>query len=193
MKFDPKLNDPTNLYYFSNGFSDLEVELIRVNAANSLPQRATIDGENQINQSIRESRLVWLANTAEWSWVFDRMRDMIIEANSALWRFDLVSGNEYIQYTEYEAINNGHYDWHMDIGAGQACLRKISMTIQLSDPEEYSGGDLEIWQGGTSIIRAHKHKGFTIVFPSYLMHRVTPVTSGIRRSLVIWVGGSPLR
>jgi len=69
--------------------------------------------------------------------------------------------------------------------------RKVSMVVQLSDPSEYEGGELQYFKGGNpenseSIM---KMKGLTVVFPSYMMHRVTPITKGVRKSLVLWLGG----
>ena len=95
------------------------------------------------------------------------------------------------------ATENGHYTWHQDIGPGMLSKRKISITVQLSGPEEYEGGDLEVFTGGNykegDFIKSPKGMGTVFIFPSYLLHRVTPVTKGIRRSFVLWVGGSPYR
>ena len=77
---------------------------------------------------------------------------MALEANNSLWHFDLISVDETIQYTEYYDTADGHYTWHQDIGGGSASKRKISITVQLSDPEEYEGGDLEMWQGGEAVV-----------------------------------------
>jgi PKHD-type hydroxylase len=71
-------------------------------------------------------------------------------------------------------------------------LRKISLVVQMSDPEDYEGGSLELNTGGP-IVEPTKTKGSVIIFPSYLLHRVTPVTSGLRKSLVLWAGGSSLK
>ena len=95
---------------------------------------------------------------------------------------------ESIQYTEY-FDNGGHYDWHQDIGPGELSIRKVSVTIQLSDSDEYEGGDLEFLRGATPE-QAPRGKGVAVLFPSYLLHRVTPLTGGTRRSLVLWLGGS---
>jgi PKHD-type hydroxylase len=72
-------------------------------------------------------------------------------------------------------------------------LRKVSITVQLSDPSEYEGGDLDIWQGGKEYITAPRGKGTVVIFPSYMMHRVSPVTVGTRRSFVLWLGGEHYR
>jgi len=100
-----------------------------------------------------------------------------------------LSAPEFIQYTEYYASEGGHYDWHQDIGPGMGSLRKVSITVQLSDTNEYEGGDLEIWQGGQSILQAPRGAGNVVIFPSYMMHRVKRVEKGTRRSFVLWVGG----
>ena len=114
---------------------------------------------------------------------------MIKEANDTIWNFDLYSVLDDIQYTEYHATNDGHYGWHQDIGPGALSTRKVSITVQLSGPDEYEGGDLEYWKGGQDIQKAPRGKGVVFIFPSYMMHRVTPVTKGVRRSFVLWVGG----
>ena len=82
----------------------------------------------------------------------------------------------------------------MDIGSkGTFTLRKLSVSIQLSDPASYEGGDLEINMGSFSKTAA-RDKGALIIFPSYALHRVHPVTSGERHSLVAWiVGNAPFR
>ena len=67
--------------------------------------------------------------------------------------------------------------------------------FQLSGPDEYTGGDLEYWRGGpiTSVEKAPKDKGVVFIFPSFMMHRVTKVETGVRRSFVLWVGGEHYR
>ena len=104
-----------------------------------------------------------------------------------MWQFDIPSILDTVQYTQYYE-NGGHYDWHTDNGPYPFNTRKISITVQLSDPNEYDGGDLELWNGG-NIKTVFRGRGATILFPSFIMHRVTPVTQGLRKSLVLWVGG----
>jgi PKHD-type hydroxylase len=118
---------------------------------------------------------------------------MAYEANQNLYHFDLHSMPEQIQYTEYYDHEKGHYDWHMDTGHGNLSQRKISVTVQLSDGDEYEGGDLQLWPGGTYPLVAPRGKGNVVIFPSFLMHRVTPVTRGTRKSFVLWLGGGHYR
>jgi PKHD-type hydroxylase len=78
----------------------------------------------------------------------------------------------------------------MDIGSqGFMPFRKLSVTVQLSDPDEYDGGDLQFWTGGQYPISGPRGKGNVVIFPSFLLHRVTPVTTGTRKSFVLWLGG----
>ncbi|MGB0178111.1 MAG: 2OG-Fe(II) oxygenase, partial [Owenweeksia sp.] len=83
-------------------------------------------------------------------------------------------------------------DWHMDFGAGEISHRKLSMTVQLSDPADYEGGDLE-FMINQKVVTAPRTRGTVIVFPSFILHRVTPVTKGVRHSVVGWVSGTPFR
>ena len=85
-----------------------------------------------------------------------------------------------------------HYDWHVDNNMlTDLPPRKLSMSVQLSDPDDYDGGGLEISDG--QIVEATDARGAVIVFPSYRVHRVTPVTEGVRRSLVVWANGPAFR
>jgi PKHD-type hydroxylase len=107
-------------------------------------------------------------------------------ANSvAQWR-RTVTGTEQLQFTKY--TEGQHYDWHSDIAPGDVSpvRRKLSVVCLLSDPSEFEGGSLEI--EGVEIEGGLK-RGSVIVFPSEYRHRVTPVTKGIRRTLVLWLSG----
>jgi PKHD-type hydroxylase len=204
--FEQKENDPQQWYWFQEGLSKEEVNQV-IKLASELPiERATTlgdDGEvmaqNDPNGA-RSSMVKWIPQSDDWNWLYVRMMELAKEANDETWNFDLISADENIQYTEYYANENGHYDWHQDVGPGDlASKRKVSITLQLSEDDEYVGGDLEITGGGSGsgvFETAHvcpRGKGITVIFPSYMMHRVSPVTKGTRRSLVLWVGGSHYR
>jgi PKHD-type hydroxylase len=178
--------DQTTYYWFEHGFTSDEVDKINKDAQKYSFQKAQIVGEDP-NNSIRKSNIKWLPYEQQWEWVYDRLMNCINEANNALWNFNLHTVLDNIQYTEYEG-NGGHYDWHLDIGPNSINHRKISVVVQLSEPEAYIGGDLELHPGNNSFAVPRK-KGAIILFPSFLLHRVTPLTSGLRRSLVLWAGG----
>jgi PKHD-type hydroxylase len=179
--------DQTNYYTFGKIFSDEELTWIN-NLQNLYPLvGATIIGDKSETNLIRKSSIKWIHHDEYSAWLYDKMIDLATKANEKLWDFNLHSVLDSIQYTEYYN-DGGHYDWHVDIGPGSINHRKISITVQLSDPEEYEGGDFQLWVGG-NFKTLPKSKGDVIIFPSFLMHRITPITKGTRKSLVLWIGG----
>ena len=179
-------------YWFKNGFNSEELNIIE-NMTKKLDfeDAVTGEGENSKVSDYRKSRIKWCPQSLEWGWVYNNLHDMIVEANNVMWKFDLSTMNEQIQYTEYYGSNEGGYEWHMDCGEKIQNQRKISVTVQLSDSNEYEGGDLEFNIGRK--LTAQRGIGTAVIFPSFYLHRVTPVTSGIRKSFVLWVGGEPYR
>lgn len=189
MQFQQPYNDPQNYYWFEGGFNNEELDRI-YRGVEALPfHKATVLGDEDVSKEIRSSSIKWIPNNYEWKWLYDKMLELAKIANDEVWGFDLISAPELIQYTEYYDTAEGHYDWHQDIGPAQASLRKVSITVQLSDTNDYEGGDLQIWEGGKNILVGPRGAGNVIIFPSYMMHRVTKVTKGTRRSFVLWVGG----
>ncbi len=180
---DPSV-DQTMHYVIENAFNQEELGWID-NLQVLYPfQEATVIGNNN---GIRKSDIKWMHSNDKSFWVYERISQFAKQANDTLWKFNLSSIIDSIQYTVYYE-GGGHYGWHIDIGPGSINHRKISCTIQLSNPDEYEGGDFEIWTGG-DFRTIERKQGCAILFPSFLMHRVTPVTKGIRRSLVLWMGG----
>mgnify|MGYP003136564676 CR=1 FL=1 len=188
-----------NWMQYDPGFTKEELEKIESDLKDiDFIEAETFGGKQGMKQAKndeqRRSRIKWVPQDAKFGWIYGKLLDMAKDANSKLWKFDLHSMPEMIQYTEYDASEKGHYDWHQDIGPGIGSVRKISMTVQLSAPEEYEGGVLEYYVGGPLDGEGHtkliKSQGSVLVFPSYMPHRVTPVTKGIRKSFVLWLGGS---
>ena len=111
----------------------------------------------------------------------------MLKANGNHFGFDGMKLTEPGQFTHY--LTGGFYDWHMDndvLGKHQPPVRKISMTLLLSDPATFEGGELEFMSKGKT---AKLKQGQAIFFASWLQHRVKPVTQGERKSLVMWFGG----
>jgi len=188
MDFKQRENEPQNYYWYRAGFNKEELEKIYTDLENVPFEKATtLDGNSE--KDVRSSRIKWIPKNKQWEWLYQKLMNMAVDANDNLWDFDLISADEKIQYTEYLAEDEGHYTWHQDIGPGMASQRKVSITVQLSESDEYEGGDLELWRGGNDVVTAERGAGVTVLFPSYLMHRVTKVTKGKRRSFVLWVGG----
>lgn len=165
--------DQTQYYWFQKGFNEEELEWL-----NNLKDFYKSDDQHIKFINIDDKSF----------WLFNKMMGFASEANNAIWKFNLNSVIDSMKYIEYYPENNLHYDWHMDIGPSPINHRKISLVTLLSDPNEYEGGDLELWTGG-KFITLPRIKGCTFIFPSFLLHRVTPVTKGLRQSLVLWVGG----
>jgi PKHD-type hydroxylase len=143
--------------------------------------------EPGVDLKVRDSDIIFFHPTQKTQWIFEKLSHSINEVNNQYFNFDLDGLIEGIQFTKYEAPGQ-HYDWHIDKG-NFGPTRKLSLTIQLSDPEEYEGGDLEVNIGVRNTISCEKTQGCATFFPSYILHKVTPVTKGTRYSLVAWVYG----
>ncbi len=182
------LQDPGNYYVFKQGFTDDEIRTI-ARLAESMPGKTADVGV--VDETYRRSHIKWLPRSAETEFVYSKLARYVKEANARCWQFDLVGFGEDIQFGLYDEDDRGHYDWHLDCGS-QTNWRKLSVSVQLSDPSDYDGGALEFFTS-RAIRRAPAEKGTCIVFPSYFLHRVTPVTRGKRLSLVVWISGPPFR
>lgn len=153
--------------------------------ADSLPaQDGTIFSTQEGASSIRKSSIKWLSDEA----LKQRLWSFVCTANQHAFDVDVICEAD-LQFTSYYGDEAGHYDWHQDVyfASQEPQDRKISVTIQLSAEEAYSGGDFlfEDVQSSANF----KAKGTALLFPSYLRHKVTPVTSGVRHALVAWFFG----
>lgn len=124
-------------------------------------------------------------------WVHKLLYEYVKEANRNAFKVSLTEPQAHaeFQFTEYHGTNSGHYDWHHDVHFtdDSPLDRKLSVTVQLSDPNDYEGGDFEFDECETP--SDSKARGTVLVFPSYLRHRVLPVTNGVRLSMVAWFYG----
>lgn len=177
-------------YWFENAFKPEDFEALEKLQASIPFKKAAISAET--DESYRKSDIKWLGqHVAEARWLYEKFVAMVTEANSSLWNFELTGIFDDLQYTVYHE-GGGHYDWHMDTGSGVFSKRKVSITLQLSGPDEYEGGDFEFLLG-KDVTKLPRKKGCAIVFPSFFLHRVAPVTKGVRKSLVLWISGQPYR
>jgi len=179
-------------YWFNSGFSKAELQEIEEMTSNLEWETAATGQDGTVKVSeYRKSKIKWCPQNNNWDWVYSRLHDMLVEANNAMWKFDITHMRETIQYTEYYARNSGGYEWHMDCGIGVQSQRKLSVTVQLSADDEYDGGNLEFNLGKK--LSAPRGQGNVVIFPSFYLHRVTPVMRGTRKSFVLWVGGEPYK
>jgi len=180
--------------YWEGGFTASELDEIISVGESLIPLPATVgaaDGSAKVDPEYRRSNTSWISQS-HLSWVYDRMAYIARQVNGQFFDLDLFGFVEDFQFTVYDASVQGHYDWHIDKGVGGSrAPRKLSMVLQLSDPADYDGGVLELNTG--TITQAVKERGRVYLFPSYVLHRVTPVTRGIRKSLVVWAAGPKFR
>lgn len=137
---------------------------------------------------LRRADLVWLDDLGDSSGLMDALARAVAKANRS---FGYVLGDlaESAQIARYDAARQGHFDWHSDIGrSGLAARRKLTMVVQLTDPDAYEGGALEL-RPGAEVEVAPRACGSATLFPSFVLHRVTPVTRGTRWSLTLWAHG----
>lgn len=174
--------------WWEGAFSDEELDWLQ-NKAKEAAQEAEVGGRNgaEINDTVRRSKLNWLNKDPECAWVFRRLAHVAASLNADYFGFDLTGFGEALQLTNYHEARQGAYVWHQDFGSS-GVSRKLSMVLQLSDPSEYEGGELQILtkKEPTSI---KKKRGLITVFPAWTLHQVTPVIKGTRQTLVAWVSG----
>ena len=147
-------------------------------------ENATIFSSSETMKAIRACRVRWISD----AWLESLLWSYVKRANEHGFQVDVEPRAE-MQISEYAAAQSAHYDWHHDVHwNGQANVdRKVSVTVQLSDSNTYEGGDFEFDEVKTNA--DFRSKGTVLVFPSYLRHRIHPVTSGKRLALVAWFSG----
>lgn len=143
-------------------------------------------GEGATNYGIRRSKVMMLHPDAEHLWLYERLAAAAQQFNQLYFGID-ITGVGAVQLARYDAQDEGFFDWHMDFGE-PAVNRKISITVQMSAPEDYEGGELELFFHSQTY-KAPRDRGMGIAFPSWVVHRVSPVTRGTRWSLVCWISG----
>ena len=149
------------------------------------------DGNGTLNREIRSAQIYLLDNDDENKWIFDKVAQIVAICNAGHFDYDIMGITHSLQLIHYTTNDpvNGHYNWHIDSGPGEAATRKISFTAQLSPPDDYTGCELHVNDhAGTRL--ATKEQGSVHLFPSYMPHQVTSIESGERWALVIWVHGS---
>lgn len=179
--------DQTRLAIIDAAFTPEEcAQLIAAYAPHLKP--ATVEGKEAAESAgTRKSSAVFVFRDASTDWLFDRLQNAVQEINEAVYGFDASEFREGVQFTRYEV--GEYYRPHLDIGPGRLAERKLSLTVQLSSPQDYTGGELVIHPG----FLGSKDQGSMTVFPSFMCHDVRAVKTGVRYSLVSWVAGPPFK
>jgi len=150
-----------------------------------------VDGQDQQYGDIRVVREALMPPAPDILWLYDKLERVIRILNKEVYQFDLYGFSEPFKYMVYHGADSGHFDWHVDNGVLPS-PRKLSASLQLTDGALYEGCDLEI-HGCYPMATAPRERGTLIVFPSYVLHRVTPIRSGTRKALVLWCTGPQFR
>jgi len=175
------------LAWWEGAFTDEELDILQAKAI-----AATGDsyiGKGAIDNEMRRTQIDWINNDSEFGWVFEKLAGAVSELNAQYFNFDLTGFGESLQLGNYTAEEQGTYGWHQDFGeAGPS--RKLTAVLQLSDPADYEGGNLEVLTSREPE-SVRKQRGLIISFPCWTVHRVTPVVKGARQTLVAWLSGKP--
>lgn len=170
--------------------SNAECERVICAARAFPPEPPEVVGADHLQRFRMGETRKLLPTTDEARWVFERVLGLAAAENAAhfLLRLDGISRPpQYVEYTP----GNGHFDWHDDYShEAEDSPRKLTVIMQLSAAGDYDGGDFQSW--GVPVETLSRKRGSVLVLPSFVPHRVTPVTRGVRRILVAWIAGPRL-
>ena len=185
--------------YFKSYFDKATCEKI-IADAQSIPVQDAVIGTHENAKhdfDYRRSKIRFInRDNPNFIWLFDTIWKTAIEANRDFFNIQ-ISKLDYIQLAEYRSTDKGEYKEHHDVfwmNKDPYYHRKLSGVIQLSDPKDYVGGQLEITEGVTPLDKDDTNQqGSIIYFPSMFRHKVTPVTKGTRYSIAVWFDGPKWR
>jgi len=198
-------------FYYTKGVSEKDCNKILAFSENRPKEKGVINPSgfkqrgirtmDPKTQQARKCTISWVNET----WIYDLLNPFIHQANyTGGWNFQW-DWNESCQITIY--TKGGYYDWHADQHDNAEMykdksinfnnkIRKLSLTLQLTESSKYEGGDFQFqWLDRDKIkittVKKARELGTVIIFPSFMWHRITPITKGTRRSLVNWSIGKP--
>tara|TARA_R100001591_G_scaffold40096_1_gene51714 strand:- start:371 stop:967 length:597 start_codon:yes stop_codon:yes gene_type:complete len=180
------LDEVCHYAYWENFLSKKECEqIVSMGKIKGLKEGQSSYNNKKYNK-YRECLISWLSPDDDLDWLYRRVTDVVNDLNNNYFKFDLYGIIEGLQFTNYKAPS-GKFDAHID-KIHKYQTRKLSITIQLSDSKDYEGGEFHLLTGKNPEI-FDKTQGKLFAFPSYHLHRVTPVTKGERNALIIWITG----
>jgi PKHD-type hydroxylase len=185
-----KKNDRFQFVVFKENFlSDIECDkLIQSLDTDELTEGEVVgdySGKKNINNNVRQTLNVDFLDKN----LFNKINSAIKVANINYFRYDIESIDT-LRFLKYGI--GGTYNWHTDYGRHECSMRKLTAIIQLSDDKDYEGGDFEFGitdAKGDDLVKGNRGKGCLLVFPSFLSHRVAPITKGTRYSIITWMEG----
>jgi PKHD-type hydroxylase len=179
--------DSVNEYaYWIDAFSQEECEkIIQIGSFYNL-YKGTAEGDTK--KEFRDAYVGFLSPENHTYWLYEKLTSYVNSLNDDFFKFDLWGFAENLQFTEYKSPG-GKYDAHIDKTVNKQ-IRKLSIVLQLTDESQYSGGELQLLNAGESKpVKLNRKQGTLLAFPSYTLHRVTPMIEGTRHSLVGWITG----
>lgn len=151
---------------------------------------AGTENKPEVNKSVRRSEVSWMGVDDENKDVWQKISTVIAKVNAQYFKYDITGFYEPAQLSTYSDEDYGCYDWHVDVVNRSAPTpRKLSAALLLSDLSEFEGGEFQLKSTTNTAKTLELAKGRVWIFPSYMLHRVAPVTKGVRKSLVLWAGG----
>jgi PKHD-type hydroxylase len=191
----PSISKPIEPYaWMQNVFTPEELDLI-IDIGKSLPlvNGGVNDANTPASTAVRRSKIAWIYPEVSNTFIFVKLTDALLRINDTFFNYDLTELED-LQFTEYDSSYEGMYRNHTDDGYDTEKYRKLSFTLQLSDPTDYEGGDLQLYRwklDQPNVVK--KERGLLSVFTSSTIHEVTPVTKGTRYTLVGWANGPRFR
>jgi len=178
---------------WDKAFTPAELDqIVKLGDSLRLETAGTTPSTDGYAHGTRVTRVAWIGRENAPATLFARIEELVLAINAQIFRYDL-SAVMNLQYTVYDDNEGSRFDWHQDYGVmGGMEPRKLTLSLQLSDPSDYDGCELQA-QMGDHIDIASKERGTLLCFPSYVAHRVTPITRGTRKCLVIWAVGPEFR
>ena len=185
-----------DFYYYPKYFTDEKIEAIHEmirRGGYKFEKGGTGSGKEKQDQYYSNNRdIAYVPGDPNSWWLYNELEKCVIEANVRLFQFDIHHVTDPLHYVIYPTPNQpdktgqtrsagGYLDWHMDIGLGEVNRRKLATTVQLSDPNDYEGGDFQVWYGGSeNFITLPREKGDVLIMPTFYLHNITPITRGER-------------
>ncbi len=182
--------------YCDDAYSQQELETIQLYCNSLSKKQGEINGDTEAYDSFRISDISFFDRNNETNWFFVKTNSIITHLNNLYYGFNL-NGYSSFQYTEYTDKDKGRYNYHMDMDFGFSpnpqrisySTRKLSFILFMSNKDEYEGGELKLMMSESDERVIEQKRGRIVVFPSFMLHKITPVTKGIRKSIVTWVEG----
>lgn len=183
--------------WWDGAFSKEELDNIEKMCSKSdLNDATTYNADIESTRKIRRSKVKFFDKDDTTAWIFDRFNGVGESLNEQFYGFDL-HGYDSFQYTQYDYDDHGEYNWHMDMIMGDQLdnswsnsTRKLTLIMLLSDENNFTGGELQLNESREENARTvQMFRGRIVAFPSWILHRVTPIITGQRKSIVIWIEG----